>query len=425
MELQGFTESVRLLRTRRFGTFFVASLLSDIGTWAQQVAQPWLLLSLGASPFLVGLDAFVQGAPVWMLTILGGVLADRGDRRRVIVGFQSVQMLCPVLLVVLLITGVIQPWMVIVTSLVVGVTDALSMPSFQSIVPSIVARDQIATGLALNATQFNLSRILGPALAGGLLLTVGAAGCFAINAASYVPFLLVAMWVLPRRVARATSPAPFEGAHLFDGIRQSLRQPQLRGALATVFFTSLLCGPLITFSPVLVRDAFHGDATHFSAAVGAFGLGGLVGAVALLFVDSTTERRLLSCVYAVGYGLVVVLAAWDPWLLMLPVILVLAGICMSVSNTSANTLVQTSAPSELRGQTVSLYMLAIRGGTSLGSLLTGASASTFGVRHALLVNGALAIVAHFVVIWWWRRQRSVVPTEPSTRVMAPESSWRE
>jgi Transmembrane secretion effector len=121
-----FRESLGLLRSRRFGTFWFASLLSNIGTWTQQVAQPWLLLSLGASSVLVGLDSFAMSAPVWALTLAGGVLADRADRRRVITGFQSAQMLCPILIVVLLVTGSVRPWMIIVLSLVVGITDALS-----------------------------------------------------------------------------------------------------------------------------------------------------------------------------------------------------------------------------------------------------------------------------------------------------------
>ena len=124
-----FSQSLQLLRTRRFGIFWFASLLSNIGTWAQQVAQPWLLLSLGASPFLLGLDAFALAAPVFLLTLVGGALADAKDRRRIILIFQSIQLLCPVALVLLLLFGTVQPWMVIALSLVVGVTDGLSMPS--------------------------------------------------------------------------------------------------------------------------------------------------------------------------------------------------------------------------------------------------------------------------------------------------------
>ena len=154
-EVKAFRESLSLLLTRRFGTFWFASLLSNVGTWAQQVAEPWLLLSLGASSFLLGLDSFMMNAPVLLLTIAGGALADRADRRRVIAGFQSVQMLCPTLLVVLLPRGVRPTLDRHRLSLVVGITDALSMPSFQSIVPSIVeARaDRSGARAQLDAVQ--------------------------------------------------------------------------------------------------------------------------------------------------------------------------------------------------------------------------------------------------------------------------------
>ncbi|MFI5300034.1 MAG: MFS transporter [Polyangiales bacterium] len=141
-------ESLTLLRSRRFGTFWFASFLSNIGTWAQQVAEPWLLLSMGASSFVVGLDSFAMNAPVWVLTLVGGVMADRVDRRRVIALFQSIQMLCPALVVVTLLTHSVRVWVMIAAALVVGVTDALSMPSFQSIVPTIVKREEIGRGIS-------------------------------------------------------------------------------------------------------------------------------------------------------------------------------------------------------------------------------------------------------------------------------------
>ena len=397
MDTLAFRDSLRLLRTKQFGTFCIASLLSNIGTWAQQVAQPWLLLSLGASSFVVGLDAFALGAPVWLLTIVGGVLADRSDRRRVIVFFQSIQMLCPMLLVWLLLDDAVRPWMVVSLSLIVGITDALSMPSFQSIVPSIVPHDKIASGLALNATQFNLSRILGPALAGVLMAGIGAVGCFAVSAASYVPFIAVALWILPRAAAHGIRTSSGAGLHLLSGVREVTKAPRLRGALLTVFTTSILCGPLITFAPVLVKDVFQGGSGEFSAAIGAFGVGGLFGAGMLLFVAATVERGRLSSSFAVGCGVVTLLVALSPWSAALPALLVLAGLTMSVSNTAANTLVQAIAPPSLRGQTVSLYMLAVRGGMSLGGLVTGMSIVWVGVRHALLINGAVAIAAQLLI----------------------------
>ena len=395
--------SLNLLATRRFGTFWFASLLSSIGTWAQQVAEPWLLLTLGASSFLIGLDSFAMNAPVWLLTLAGGALADRSDRRRVIALFQSVQMLCPAAIVVLLVAGLVQPWMIIVLSVVVGITDALSMPSFQSIVPSIVAHDQIDRGLALNSTQFNLSRILGPSIAGVLMASFGATACFVVSAASYVPFIGVALWILPRWTpipSRSELPAP---AHLLVGISAILRQGQLRGALLTVLATGVLCSPLVTFSPVLVKEAFHGGAGRYSTALAAFGIGGLVGAVGLLSVAQSVDRRRLSSGFALGYGAVLVLTALNPWFWAMPPLLVLAGASMTVSNTAANSLLQATASPRLLGQTVSLYMLAMRGGISLGALLTGSTVSLLGVRHALLLNGVMALVAQVVLARIWSR----------------------
>lgn len=395
--------ALRLLLTRRFGTFCGASFLSNIGTWAQQLAQPWLLLSLGASSFFIGLDAFAQGAPVWLLTLVGGVLADRFDRRRIIASFQSLQMLCPLLIMTLLLTHAIQPWMVICASLVVGITDALSMPSFSSIVPSIVTKKQIPTALSLNSTQFNLSRIAGPALAGLLLTSIGAVGCYAANALSYIPFILVALWILPHQRQRAAPLPAFERRHPFRGVRHIVEQPLWRGALLTVLTSSLLCGQLITFCPVLVRSAFHGNAAQLSIAMGAFGLGGLMGALGLVFINPLRDRRPFSSGFAMAFGAILVLAALNPWQWGLPALMTLAGIAMCVSNTSANTLLQATTADNLRGETVSLYMLAMRGGTSLGGLLTGASISLLGVREALLVNGLLAMSAQLFIAWYWRR----------------------
>lgn len=398
-----FKQSLRLLRTPRFGTYFVATLLSNMGAWSQQVAEPWLLLSLGASSFVIGLDSFAQSAPVWILILAGGMLADKGDRRRVVTTFQAIQMLCPVALVALLLTNLVQPWMVVALSLVVGITDAISMPSFQTIAPSLVRRDQIGSAIALNATQFNLSRILGPALAGLLMASIGVIGCFVANAASYLPFIAVALWILPPGAPPARPDQSLDRHHLFLGLRRILASAHMRGALITVLATSALCGPLIIFCPVLVKDVLHGDSTQFSLAVGAFGIGGLLGSIALLGVDPQYDGRALSSIAAFAYGGTTALAAVDPWISLLPPLLMVAGFAMSVSNTLANSLLLAVAPARLRGRTISLYMLAMRGGLSLGSLLAGASADVIGVRYTLLICGLLALAAHAMIGRRWVR----------------------
>ncbi len=431
MQNSNLSQSLRLLRTPRFGTFWFASLLSSIGTWAQQVAQPWLLLNLGASSFLLGLDTFAMGAPGLLLTLVGGALADRADRRHVIAFFQSIQMLCPTLLVVLLLLGAVHPWIVISLSLVVGVTDALSMPSFQTIVPLIVEREQIATGIALNSTQFNLSRIAGPALAGVLMASMGAVGAFALSAASYLPFILVALWILPRPGAAgannvsgangATSVNGSMGANgvmdpnsaggangarldirlLSSSVREIAAVRALRGGLLTVLATSLLCAPLITFCPVLVKQNFHGDVGHFSVIVGSFGLGGLLGAVGLLSIAPARDRRPIGSWMAGSFAIIVVLTALSSSFWALLVLFICAGAAMTTSNTSANAFLLSAAPVRLRGQAISLYMLAMRGGAAAGSLLTGLSINQFGIRVALLINGLAAILAQVSIARSW------------------------
>jgi MFS family permease len=412
--LREFRESLNLLSTKRFGTFWVASLLSSIGTWAQQVAEPWLLLSLGATPFLIGLDSFAMNAPVWLLILVGGMLADARDRRRVITFFQSIQMLCPMAIAVMLLLHVaIQPYWIIGLSIIVGVTDALSMPSFQSIVPSIVSRDQIPRGLALNSTQFNLSRILGPAISGVLMSSAGAFACFALSAASYIPFIGVALWALPK-VEKASPKKPNQKhGHLAADLKKIIEVPRHRAALLTVFSTSILCGPLITFCPVLVSDVFKGGADRFSLAIGAFGIGGLMGALALLAVSAQQDRSRMNSPFAIVYGLVVIACAFVPWFSGLPVLMGVGGFSMAVGNTSANTLIQSTADPKLLGQAASLFMLAMRGGLPLGSLFTGLTVEFLGVQHALLVNGILAVTAQLLIIYFRKRSSSRLGEKPS------------
>ena len=186
-------------------------------------------------------------------------------------------------------------------------------------------------------------------------------------------------------------------------IAEVLRQRHLRCALLTVLVTGVLCSPIVTFSPVLVREVFHGGPGQFSTAVASFGVGGLLGAGGLLAIRQTVDRRRLSSASALGCGTVLVLTGLTPWFWTLPPLLVLAGASMTVSNTAANTLLQSTVSPRLLGQTVSLYMLALRGGMSLGALLTGAAVGVVGVQRALLLNGVLAVAAQALLARAWLR----------------------
>ena len=184
-------------------------------------------------------------------------------------------------------------------------------------------------------------------------------------------------------------------------LRDVLRQQHMRDALLTVFATALLCMPLLTFTPVLVQAVFRGSAVHFSAALAAFGAGGLIGGMGLLGVPKTADPRRLMSLFAQTLAVLVVVTALNLWSWALPALLLLAGASMTISNISANTVVQSTVATQTLGRTVSVYMLAIRGGSALGALITGAAVSAFGVQRALLLNGSLAVACQVVLARKW------------------------
>ena len=395
------TSTFAAFHSRTFTILWAGNLLSNTGSWMQHVAEPWLVLKLSSSPALLGLDSFAGDAPVWILVLLGGLLADRRDRRRTALLLQGLQLAAPLALVALLVTGRVEVWMVIALSAVVGITDALSMPSIAALVPSSVPDERVSSAVALNSAQFNLSRVLGPLAAGALMTAFGAVACFAANAASYVPFLLAIFLLRPAAMAVAERGA--EGATLRDAVRGVLDAPPLRRAILTTLMTSVFSAPLITFLPVVVRDELHLGTAAFGGALSAFGVGGLAGA-ALVLPPRVNERRQVNASLAArGRGALVAVAGVVRWYPALVGVVFFAGAAMVASNTSVNSILQSSIDSGHRGRVASLYTLALRGGAPLGNVATGLLVSRWGGR-ALVANGLLAIVAH-ALLASWRRPR--------------------
>jgi MFS family permease len=389
--------------TWRYLLFWVSSLLSNMGTWMQQIAQPWMVLKLSNSPFWVGLDSFALNVPGLLFTLLGGVLADRVNRQRLILIMQGIQFLCVLALVILLITGLLKVWMIVSISFLVGSTDALSNPSFQTIVPSMVSQRDIPRAISLNSTQYNLSRILGPVIAGIVIARFGAIACFGANAASYFPFLLSIYFIYPRkRVKPTNTPTPTQVRPLdqFQEIRKLVLIRKVRLPLLTSFVANLFCAPLITFTPVLIRNVFHAQVGEFGWAMAALGLGGLFGAgISFINLPKSFDRDRFSAVASVVLGLAVVAVALNHSLQLLSILLVLAGAMLTATNVSVNTFLQEKATNANRGRVASLYQLAIFGGTSLGALITGFSVSQFNISTALVINGTLAFLFQAWLLW--------------------------
>jgi MFS family permease len=374
----------------------------------QSVAEPWLLLNIGGSSFLLGLDAFAMNAPFWILTLVGGVLADRADRSRVIYFFQGIQMLCPLIIVALVATGWIKIWIIIALSLIVGITDALSMPAFSSLIPSIVGSNDLKPALALNSMQFNLSRVMGPAIAGLVMLKYGFLWCFGANAASYIPLFLSIYWLrLPAQIrSREASGTPKSSSGL-DGIKAIVRSRKNSWALLSILSTGFFCGPLITFSPVIVKNVLHADVGQFGGVLTAFGIGGMLGPLLILLTMQRFDPMKMSLTAALVYGLFILAVSQVGTVWELGFLLVGSGFLLTVANTSANTFLQSQASNENRGQTASLFMLAMRGGLSLGNLVTGTIISLSSVHLAFLLNGLLAITVQALIFRRMLQKRTI------------------
>ncbi len=404
------TESVNLLKTKRYILFWISSLFSNMGTWMQQIAEPWLVLSISQSALWVGLDSFALNAPGWIFTLWGGVLADRKDRKRIILFFQGAQWLCVLALVILLLVGWLKVWMIVVISFFVGLTDSLSMPSFQSIIPSLVSSKDIPRAVAFNSAQFNLSRVIGPAVAGIVIARYGVVACFGANAISYLPFFLSVYWIYPKGVVKTekNSPATQPVSHILE-YKKILKLREVRLPLFTILVTSLFCAPLITFAPVIIKDVFHSGVGGFGWAMAAFGVGGILGAgTSLIPLPELFKRDKLSMISAVLLSFIIICVAYNRSEFFLILLLIFSGALLTVANVSANSFLQQTAGSHSLGRMASLYQLALHGGVSIGALMTGFTVNQLGISNALMLNGSAAVVLQILILWKRSQSRQTI-----------------
>jgi MFS family permease len=388
------------LRSKRYGLFWISSFFSNVGTWMQQVAQPWIILSLNPSSLWVGMDSFALNAPGWLFTLWGGILADRFDRKKVILIFQSVQALCVLALLVLLMTHTLHIWSIIILSFLIGTTDAFSGPALQSIIPSIVEKKDIPHAIALNSTQFNMSRVAGPALAGFIIASYGAVTCVGANLFSYLPFFLSIYWIYPRRTtARVQASGSVETVQTSLQFLTIFRDPRFRIPLLSQFATALFCGQLVIFNSVFIKDVFHAGAVQLGWSSASFGFGGVAGAMfSSIVAERLMDSQRVVVAVAAGLGGVVILISLAPSLWLFYFLLGLGGFCLTFSTTCANTILQVGATNSTRGKVASLFQTAMRGGMSLGGLITALLAAALGVRVAFAVDGILAVIAQALLL---------------------------
>lgn len=382
---------------RDFRILWFGAFSSTVGTWMQKVAQAWLIFDLTKSSFFLGLDDFLGQLPILLFTLIGGVIADRYDRRRLLIGSQYVQMTAAFILALLVYTHVVSLWQILTLSFVTGFAQAFGGPAYQSLIPSLVARRDLPNAIALNSIQFNLARVFGPLLAGATLAVVGTAACFALNGVSFIVVIVALLSLTVKHIPPATRQRMID--EMRGGIAYARSQPAIISLAILGFVTTFLGLPLLTLLPVFARTIFHGDVGRYTEMMAFSGLGAVMGALVVAWLGKFPRMGLATLLVQVVFGVLLIAFAASRVLWLSNVILFVAGATLIAVFSFTASLVQLIVPDELRGRIMSIYMVAFRGGMPLGGLAAGTLASLTSAPIALATGGGLLVItaAYYLV----------------------------
>jgi MFS family permease len=405
---------LRALSHRNFTLFFIGQGLSLCGTWMQSLAQAWLVYRLTGSPFLLGLVEFAGRAPI-LLSLAGGLLADRWSRHRVILATQVLSLLQAGTLAILTLSGHITIEWILGLSLFLGIVNAVDIPVRQSFVGNLVPRADIPSAIGLSSSAFNAARIIGPSLAGILVVTLGEGPCFLINALSYLIVIGCLMAMRLQKTAQTTPKSAI--GFLAEGLRYARHTPHVRALLALITVLSLAAVPHSTLLPVFAGEILKAGANGLGLLMAATGAGALVGAFQI--ARRSTVRGLGSyiakAVILYGVGLLALAFSTTLWI-SIPALIAI-GFGMITSLTGTNTLLQSLAPDNLRGRVMSLYATVALGFATFGSLLAGSGATYLGAPFTVAVGGIITLLNAAI---FWRALPAIRRHIRDNRLLPPE-----
>lgn len=406
-----FARTFRSLQNRNYRLYWCGQVVSMSGTWMQRIAQAWLVLQLTHSPFALGTVTTIQFTPILILSLFGGVLADRLPKWRFITCTQTIMAFQALVLAILVASGHVQLLHIYLLAAVLGIASALDMPTRQAFVGELVGREALPNAVALNSTIMNASRILGPAVGGVLIATIGVAGCFFFNAAS---FLAVIGGLLLMNPAQFHPGRPVKRGNMLGQIGEGLRYAATTPDAALPL---ILMGVLGTFGynftvvlPLIADEVLHSGPSGFGILTSAMGVGSLLAALGVAYRGKATRRTLL--LGSIGFTILLgsmALARW--WAALIP-LLVALGLCSIIFTTTANTRLQLVAPPHLRGRVISIYQLLFAGTTPFGSLIIGGLAERFGVQPTMaIVAGACALGVVAALLYLRRNADRLLPED--------------
>ncbi len=369
---------------------WIGACTSSIGTWMQIVAQGWLIYRLSHSAFLLALDQFLGGIPIFLFSLIGGVVADRVERRRILLGSQWVQMASAGLLTILVIMGRVHVWEILCLSFVSGFAQAFGGPAYQALIPTLVEKEDMPNAIALNSIQFNVAVMVGPALAGQALAKLGESWCFGLNALSFLAPIISLSLITARFLPQKTKESVFTS--LKEGIKFVRSQASMEALIILAFCMTFLSMPARTYFPVFVKDIFHRGPETYGNLLALMGLGSICGSLGVAGLGNIKRKGRLALGALMTLGVGISGFALSKWLPFSGVMLVLTGASMMAVFANVNSLVQLITTNEMRGRVMSVYNVAFRGGMPMGNLLSGWLVPLFTAPIVLSVNGMLLVV---------------------------------
>jgi predicted MFS family arabinose efflux permease len=367
----------------------------------QELAQNWLVLEITGSAFWLGLDSFLGEIPILILSLLGGVVADRMDRRKLLVISQMIQMMSAFLLTVLIASKQVQIWHILVLSGVVGTAQAFGGPAYQALVPSLVDKEDLPNAIALNSIQFNLARVIGPVLGGLALTHLGAAWCFGLNGISFVAVIISLLLLHINFQPKKTGESMMES--MKQGIAFIRNQGSMVGLIGIAFFMTALAIPMITFLPVFAKSVFQAGPQTYTYFLASSGVGSVAGALTVAALGHVQNKGRLALILLICLGAGVAAFALSKNVFVSCAMLFLSGAFMMGAFAMISSLVQLITANEMRGRVMSVYNVAFRGGMPLGSLVVGSLVPRFTAPVVIAVNGLLLIAMASYFLFFQKR----------------------
>jgi MFS family permease len=382
---------LRALRHRNFQLFFGGQLISLVGTWMQTVAQSWLVYRLTGSALLLGTVGFAGQIPVFLLAAAGGVVADRHSRHRIVIATQTSAMVLALVLAGLTLAGRVKVWEIMVLASLLGVVNAFDIPARQAFLVDMVGKEDLMNSIALNSSMFNGARVIGPAVAGVLVASIGEGWCFFANGLSYLAVIAgLLLMKLERQEATGSRSSPLE--HLVEGFAFVRHTGPVRVLLLLIGLVSLVAMPYTVLMPIFADQILHGGARALGLLMGASGVGALVGALALAMRSGLRGLGRWVMLSSAGFGSSLILFAFSRWFWLSLVLLVPAGFSMMLQMASSNTLIQAMVPDRLRGRVMAVYSMMFMGMAPLGALFAGAVARSLGAPVTVAIGGAVCLM---------------------------------